>query len=292
MIKKVATHHGTFHADDVFAYVFLTELFDNIELVRTRDEKELATCDLVFDVGGGEFDHHSTKKESRNQIPYAASGLIWRKYGRKIIHKYGITKQSEVDSLFLSIDKNFIQGLDAVDNGVKIEKNINIPDISLIIHQFNPVWINDKNDHDAAFFNASDFARTVFKNMMNHQIANIKAKHLIKDEFIKRAQKEILVLNRACSWTQTLLDIDENEEVMFVIYPDVKDGYRVQVVPREIGSFEARISLPRLWGGKEKDELNEFIGINDAIFCHPGLFIAGAYSIESAIKMAQLALEQ
>ena len=37
---------------------------------------------IVYDVGGGMFDHHSEPRECRpNGVPYAAFGLLWRVVG-------------------------------------------------------------------------------------------------------------------------------------------------------------------------------------------------------------------
>ena len=37
--------------------------------------------------------------------------------------------------------------------------------------------------------------------------------------------------------------------------------------------------------------LKKLTGIDDAMFCHNGLFIAGAESFESTMKMASIALD-
>ena len=60
----IATHSGTFHADDVFGVGVLMGVFPSHTLLRTRDKALIATADFVVDVGGtwdaatGRFDHH------------------------------------------------------------------------------------------------------------------------------------------------------------------------------------------------------------------------------------------
>lgn len=58
MMKKIGTHNGVFHCDEALACAILRSLpeFDKAEVVRTRDQKLLDTCDIVVDVGGV-FDH-------------------------------------------------------------------------------------------------------------------------------------------------------------------------------------------------------------------------------------------
>ncbi|WP_073008277.1 MYG1 family protein [Clostridium amylolyticum] len=83
--RRVGTHDGRFHADEVMATAILKEVYE-IELTRTRDENVLKTLDIVYDVGGGEFDHHGMDKIYReNGTPYAACGLIWRGFGKEVI---------------------------------------------------------------------------------------------------------------------------------------------------------------------------------------------------------------
>lgn len=292
MIKKAGTHNGIFHGDEVVGYVILKELFGDFELIRTRDPKLLETCDIVFDVGGGEFDHHTNDKEYRkNEIPYAAAGLIWRKFGKKLIRKKGINNEEVVHKIFIYMDKNFIQGVDALDNGKNYSPAYPVMDLSKVISQFNPSW--DSNDNiETQFFKAADFTRTVFLNLLEAQISVANAGTLIEQALANREAKELLVLDSSCPWKQTLLDLDKDEEVLFVVFPDMNDGYRIQVIPRKVDTFDARKDLPVSWAGLEDTELNELLGIQDAIFAHPGRFIAGARSKESIMKMAELAVAE
>jgi uncharacterized UPF0160 family protein len=61
---RVATHDGSFHADEVFAIAALQLLGEPVEVVRTRDRGSQAAADLRVDVGfrhdpeAGDFDHH------------------------------------------------------------------------------------------------------------------------------------------------------------------------------------------------------------------------------------------
>src|SRR5919107_2835519 len=85
----VATHPGTFHADDVFAIATLRLALGDVAVVRTRDEAELRAADVRVDVGGrddpatGDYDHHQRggAGERANGIRYASFGLVWREHG-------------------------------------------------------------------------------------------------------------------------------------------------------------------------------------------------------------------
>jgi uncharacterized UPF0160 family protein len=290
--KKVVTHHGTFHADEVVAIAVIEEMYGEVDIVRTRDEKLFEGADFVVDVGGGEFDHHTNDKEYRtNNIPYASAGLIWRELGRDLIRKHGVSEDEEVERMFKHIDASFMLGLDAIDNGVNFTQEISPPDLSSMIKHFNPNW-NSNESQDEAFKKALAFAKVVFRNVLHGQISVYDAKKIIRETYKNRKSKEVLILERSCPWQQTLLEIDKKEEVLFVIYPDLHEGYRIQSVRKQLHSFAARKDLPASWAGLEREKLNAVIGIDDAIFCHPARFIAGAKSWESIEKMAQIALEE
>jgi len=80
---KMFTHNGLFHADDVFAAAMLSLMCDDYEVVRGGDEEIPSNEDgswIVFDIGGGELDHHTPECLEANgthpgtEVPYAA----WR----------------------------------------------------------------------------------------------------------------------------------------------------------------------------------------------------------------------
>ena len=50
--KKIVTHDGNFHADDVFSVAALKCIFPSFELIRTRNPEIIAKADIVLDVGG------------------------------------------------------------------------------------------------------------------------------------------------------------------------------------------------------------------------------------------------
>ena len=45
-MKRMAVHDGTFHADDVFGVALMQSIYNDLEIIRTRDEELLKTCDI------------------------------------------------------------------------------------------------------------------------------------------------------------------------------------------------------------------------------------------------------
>ena len=71
MIKKIITHDGQFHADEVFAVALLLRVFGLVPVVRTRvvtkedlDDPEIWVLDQYgqYDRLKHNFDHHQDKE--------------------------------------------------------------------------------------------------------------------------------------------------------------------------------------------------------------------------------------
>ena len=104
--RRGFTHGGKFHSDDVFATAFLRIINPDITITRGFTVPE-DFDGIVYDIGRGEFDHHQSDKEYRdNGCPYAAFGLIWRAFGEAFA---GIEEMKRFDA-------QFIQPLDLSDN--------------------------------------------------------------------------------------------------------------------------------------------------------------------------------
>jgi len=284
----VGTHDGRFHADEVMATAILNKIFE-LEIVRTRDPKTLGELDIVYDVGGGEFDHHGVEKVYReNETPYAACGLIWNKFGRDVIYMENPSlTNDEIESVFYHVDRFLIEGIDAQDNGLKVADEI-IPsmNISTIISGFNPPWYSEELE-DKAFSEAVKMGGYILNNTIKRKLSIIQAKDVVISAYENRDRSEVLVLGTYCPWEGTIQDIDEEGQIIFVIYPN-KNRYTMQTVKDRDGI--TRRYLPKTWGGKENEDLSAITGVEDAIFCHTGRFIAVAGSFEGIMRMTELAI--
>lgn len=289
--KRIGTHNGKFHADEVIATAILKELFE-VELIRTRDENLLKDLDIVYDVGGGKFDHHGIEKRYRdneNETPYSSSGLIWKEFGLDLLKfKNPNLSEDEAEIIFNYIDRHLIEGVDALDNGIWIDKTeIPLFHISLIIDKFNPLWNSDKDENEA-FNEAVEFVRVILRNTIEHRFSIFDAKNTVVKAYKNRPMPEVLVLDTYCPYGYTLKDIDVSEEVLYVIYPK-GNHYGLQTVRNE--DKEDKKKLPKAWAGLTDEELSKVTGVPDSIFCHTGRFIAVAASFEGVMKLAKLAID-
>ena len=78
-------------------------------------------------------------------------------------------------------------------------------------------------------------------------------------------------------------------DALYVIYPK-RQGFGLEAVPRELGSFANRRDLPEAWGGREGPDLVAVTGVPDALFCHAKRFLVVAASHEGIEQLARLAL--
>ncbi len=286
--KTIATHNGNFHADDVFSIAALKSIFPSFKLIRTRDSEIIAKADIVIDVGGeydsdaDRFDHHQRggAGERENGIPYSSFGLIWQKYGLEIC-------QSNQD-VANAVDTGLVSTIDAIDCGhvEGVSKGISL---SQTISMFNPTW-QEESHFDTCFDEAVDFASRVLTRFIASANGGISAKEIVAKAIDKAEDPRVIVLEKYTPWKRTVHAL--SEEALYMIYPSQTGQWRIHTVPVEPGSFEDRKSLPKQWAGLSDKELKEATGIDDAMFCHNGLFIAGAESFESTMQMASIALKE
>ncbi len=295
---KVATHSGRFHADDIFAIATLRLAGVVDELVRTRDEAVLATCDLRVDVGRknnvstGDFDHHQPKGagERENGIQYAAFGLVWKEYGEKLCGSPEVA---------LNIDRKLVQVIDADDTGRDLFflelPNVRPYGIERAVMQFNPSWKSDTTPEqmDELFNKAVERAMEVLQLEITLTNDAFEATDVVKAAVKESKNGQLIILEKFAPWKDVVQK--EADEALFVLFPawPARNGeWVVQAIPASGESFTNRKNLPAAWGGKEGAELIDASGVADAIFCHTALFLATAKSKAGALELAEKALQE
>jgi len=292
-MKKIITHNGNFHADDIFAVATLQLIFEKegeeFEVIRTRDEEIIKTGNFVIDVGGiydadkNLFDHHMLEGagERENKIPYASFGLVWKKFGIELCGS---------DEVVSRIDKKLAQPIDAIDVGIDLFKNIIDGVYPYLMHSFltslKPTWKEQDLNENIMFDKAVNFAKEILQREIKITQDITEAEVTVIEAYNKAKDKRIIVMDKKYPWESIL---SRYEEPLYAIYPNV--SWRVKAVRDDFGSFENRKDLPESWAGKSDEELAEITGVSDAVFCHRARFLAGAKSKEGAIKLAQIALD-
>lgn len=290
-LANVITHDGEFHADEVLAIVILNHVFGFVNLYRCSTVPPNVNEEtIIVDIGNGKFDHHQKfgNGTRKNGVPYASAGLIWKEYGHKLIGD--IATQHYI---WYQVDKYLIQGIDAIDNGAMPPSNYPAKpmSISMIIKSFNPDW-DDTTSYNEAFLKAASIMEIFFSNTLKHSYSKAKAITLI-EEAINKTNGPIMVLEKFIPWKDALLSSEnpKAKNIKFIVFPSERGGYNVRAVPLESNGHQFRTPFPEHWCGLNDKQLQKITGVNDAIFCHAKGFLAGAKTVDGAIKMAQIALK-
>lgn len=255
------THGGSFHADDVFATVFLKMLNPNIVIRRG-----FAVPDdfkgIVYDIGNGEFDHHSADREKRSTGEcYAAFGKLWRKYANLIVSDF-VKEQ---------VDYYFIRELDNSDNTGAYSS------LAEVIGNMNPFWdekgVNDVSEQNRCFWKAYKFAYPIFSRVIEKAKAIERAKDYVMECYENR-KDGLVVLDKYANAVSLLKDT----ETLAILFPSNREGYILERLD------ENKFTFPKEWWGTRGVD-----GIKGLIFCHATGFMCVFDTLENA-KVAYMSL--
>lgn len=268
------THSGKFHADDVFGAALLTYRNPQIQIIRGNDVPK-DFDGIVFDIGGGEFDHHQPDHRFReNESPYAAFGLLWEKYGPEIVGEEEAAR----------FDRDFVEPLDVSDN-------TGCPNqLASVISYFNPSWDSDQ-DQDEAFEEAKQFALTILKKKFALIESIQRAEDMVK-EALNKMEEDILVLPVSAPWKKYVKETSAE----LVVFPSNRGGYCAQGVPAERENeeeeYRLKVDFPQSWAGLRDEEIERVSGIKGLRFCHNSRFLIAADTFEAAMEACRKAQEE
>ncbi|KAK1445145.1 metal-dependent protein hydrolase like protein [Babesia gibsoni] len=272
---RVCTHSGSFHCDEVLAVSLLRLLpeYRDTEIIRTRDQTVIDTCDVVVDVGGVydpermRFDHHQPEfnvyfDDSHTVTRLSSAGIVYKHFAKRIFREhYGITDEETIDELYKAVYDNFIQAIDAIDNGVPIA---NPPlqyrittDISSRVGRMNPSWVETDVDPNVRF---------------------------------QEAMK--LVLGEFSQCVANNMEAFEEKLCFYITYEKSNNHWRAGCTKDMNMQFDCRLPFPERLCGLRDKELQQAANIEDLVFIHRGGFTCGGKTKESVLKLISLAIEE
>jgi len=159
-----------------------------LALKRSRDPAVLDTCDIVVDVGAiydaakQRFDHHQrgfTEVFGHGfTTKLSSAGLIYKHYGQEVIASRAQLPldDAKVQTLWLKMYREFIEALDAIDNGISQYPTDIKPlyrsrtDLSSRVGALNPAWNQpvDSAGVDERFEQASKLTGTEFFGKLDY----------------------------------------------------------------------------------------------------------------------------
>ena len=283
------THNGTMHADEVFATAFLSLYFGNFKVARVSEvPKDISTKTIIYDIGKGKFDHHQTDARIRdNGIKYSSFGLLFEEYGLNYLKKL---KLKNTKAIYNYLVKDFIEAIDAIDNGIfpEIKSIYKIKTVSDVIKIFNPSYgSNDKEDEQ--FIKAVSLAESILTEELKNVIGKVEAGTKVK-KLLNKTKGPILILDEYLPYEETVLTSLSGKKILFAIYPSNRGGYGIKTIPISTTDKTSRVYFPKEWGGLTNDALEKVTGIKGSLFCHTNRFLMTASDLDTAKKLAELAI--
>jgi len=294
--KKICvTHDGTFHADDIFSTaVFYIINNGNIKIIRTRDQKVFLKANYLYDVGEeynpdlNKFDHHQNGSPLReNGIPYAAFGLIWKKYGEQICWSKNVADK---------IEKKIVLPIDMSDNGIDISTpvfksifNYTIDDLFKICF---PTW-KENDKYINKIFKAQVLkAVELLKREIKIAKDDVEGEKILIESYNQSQNKKILILNINLPRYLYQNFLSRYSETIYIILPSKNfTNWKIEAIRKNENTLESKRPFPENWRGvTDKDELIKISGISDIQFCHKNGFLSETKTKEGAISLAEKSL--
>lgn len=301
-LQYLVTHSGGFHADEVLATVILTRLHPDAEIVRSRKPEWITpgADRIVYDVGGsfdpeaGIFDHHQRGAPLREDGQALSSfGLIWQAFGRDYLRAFGVP-EADIESVHGSFDKAFVVPVDMVDTGtlsVGTAGQLSAMTLPGLIETLKPVF--DNTDPDAemrGFHSAVAIARQFVEARVARSAAKLRAEAMVMAAIEATGEDRVLVLPMGMPFRPAVVKAGA-DHLLFVVTPRGEE-WSLGGIRKEDEGFAQRADLPEAWAGLTGAELEAASGIEGALFCHTGRFIATAKTREAILAMAAQAVEE
>ncbi|MDY6321929.1 MAG: MYG1 family protein [Succinivibrio sp.] len=319
----IATHDGTFHADETTACAIISYLYDNVQVIRSRDPETLEKADLVIDVSlkndNKHYDHHS-KLFTRcrpNGVRYATAGLMWEKFGvdflKKIVKKELPFRPTDavIDAAFDRIDREIMVMVDLNDNGQLTDYAEQVadaqtdgeravrdrlseffqgsPDIPYIVAMQN-LPAQTAQGQDQAFMATVKMLKQILTAAAINALHTESGIAKVIDAY---TGGEILIIQDRLPWSQAVLGHpDVFKKCLLAVYPDRNGRWRVQSLPvSKALRFKNRLTAPEKWRGLQGPELDAVTGLKNTNFVHRSGFTGGATTYEDNLALAQLWLK-
>lgn len=253
------------------------------------------------------------EKPNKVVTKLSSAGLIFKYFGKEIItntckSEYDMTlNDSELEHIYQKLYRGLFLEVDAVDNGVNIadDTRYNIStSLSARVGYMNSPW---NAPQTAGYSQHIQFKKAMrlteeafFSELYGIVHIMMPARKIVLEAWNARHQfhecGEFIWFEKTCPWKEHLLDIEKENDlhghIKFAFYQDGRNMFRIQALPSKVGQFDNRVSLAKAMRGLRGEQLNSVAGVTDAEFVHAAGFIGGAWSKESALKMAMDSLKE
>lgn len=216
-MKKILTHAGTFHADEISAIALLLLVYPGAEVTRTYDADTVKAAQadpntFVVDIGREykpgmlNFDHHQD-----DQLP--ASNMLVLDY----LVKNGVIQPRQGELL----EKYFFDYISQVDCGQVVEKVGAIPSISGIIRACNNL------PEETAFATALSIMRSALDAQMATVNRRIESETIWNGLEISGKHGAFYAIHDNARHIVGWHELAEENNVQYLVTPNARGGYQI-----------------------------------------------------------------
>lgn len=286
------THNGVFHADDVVSTalleIYLERLFANnglkIDIIRSRtpvpeEEESHKTPVIVYDVGGGKYDHHYegfNKKHDSGKL-MSSLGLLWAEVGRTICHdivadiataNQSMVIEKAAEKAYSKVETDFVESIDFTDNfGQKLAPNT----VSWLIAAYNNAVPNGP-EQEERFIDAVNMMRKFLISAIERSARN--------------AVSEVEASNIADASKDDYVVLEEGKFISAALFDGTHVKYVLAAAPDKSGNWNllaVNSDVVPIYFSQEEME--------GCVFCHVRRFCAAFSTKGAAINAAQKNLD-
>lgn len=266
----------------------------------------------VYDPATHRYDHHQREFQGTLEgykTRLSSAGLVYKHFGKEILQNILKGQVSDetlndigfLDTCFHKVYKNFMEHIDAIDNGVTVadaELKYHISTtLSARVGHLNPEWnepqtaeIANEKFRQAMILTGSEFVSFVHGLARSWWPARSIVQRAINSRLDIDPEGRIIKLSQACPWKDHLFELEEKvgfsiefyfmnmnhslpfrlhivfsqdgiNKIIYALYPDTGGSWRVQAVPVDPNSFHSRKKLPEVWCGVRDDALSEKVKV-------------------------------
>ena len=220
-IKKIITHGGQFHADEVLACATLRLINSQLPIERKFKISPIEYEDptiLIIDIGRyynpkkGLFDHHQDKE-------LHASNLLILDYFYKELGAAYLLNEEDSYKLYVFLNERIFNFVSKVDVGIiKLDDIKNIPTLNSLIRAFNAVEQRDM------FEGIVNLTAALLDAQIHTFILSLKGEKRWKK--LKKLNKKVMVqedTNVIPNWKE----LAKQEGILAMLQPNMREGWQI-----------------------------------------------------------------
>ena len=209
---------------------------------------------------------------------------FWDKYSDKYCEEVFVTSVDYAKNHFSSVIYGFGADSQEIDPvfGDRVD-SMDCPTLKSVFYSSEEYGDDYEND-------LAELFHEVFVNTIKAAKYKIESKEYV-EEAIRTTYGHVLVLYKKVYWQDWVANMPEAKKIWFVISPTENNTWKVRPIPCKYNENGYKKGFPSKWCGYSKDVSQKSIKFDkDVVFIHPSGFIAVCKTLNSALKLTNMAL--